>query len=175
MKVARDDSGATKANAGGTQVWLIGGVSEGSGNGWEIGVTEGGSSGSPLFNQNGHIIGELFAGQAACNGLSDNNDFDIYGRFATAWDGATSSTRLKDWLDPLNLNPPTLDAFTNEDILALDASVLSSMVSIECDNSSVSPTIRIQNLGSETLTQLTINWSINNQAQPKYRMARLSQ
>ncbi len=112
MKVCRDDTGATKANAGGTAVWLIGGVSEGTGNGWEIGVTEGGSSGSPLFNENGHIIGELFAGQAACNGTSNNNDFDIYGRFAVAWDeGSSANTRLRDWLDPENLNPDTLEAF----------------------------------------------------------------
>jgi hypothetical protein len=114
MKVCRDNSGATKAVSGTTDVWLIGGVSAGTGNGWEIGVTEGGSSGSPLFNQNGHIIGQLFGGQAACIGINDNNEFDIYGRFATSWTGnSTNSTRLSNWLDPTNTGVTTLESLDN--------------------------------------------------------------
>ena len=31
----------------------------GNGNGWDLGVTEGGSSGSALFDGNGRIIGQL--------------------------------------------------------------------------------------------------------------------
>ena len=73
MKVSRDDDGATKTTSDGTDVWLIGGTSAGSGNGWEIGVTEGGSSGSPLFDQNGRVIGQLFGGQAACSGTVTAN------------------------------------------------------------------------------------------------------
>ena len=34
MKICRDDSGAQKVDANGTKVWLIGGGSQGSGNGW---------------------------------------------------------------------------------------------------------------------------------------------
>ena len=45
MKICRDDSGAVKENANGTEIWLIGGVSVGTGDGWEIGTTESGSSG----------------------------------------------------------------------------------------------------------------------------------
>jgi hypothetical protein len=108
MKISRDDSGASKTTAEGTQVWLIGGIDEGDG--WEIGVTEVGSSGSPLFDQNGRIIGQLFGGQAECNGTSDNNDFDVYGRFAISWNtGTSAATRLKDWLDPLGTNPNLLN------------------------------------------------------------------
>ena len=101
MKICRDDSGAVRETANGTEVWLIGGVSEGTGDGWEIGTTESGSSGSPLLDQDGRIIGQLYAGQSFCNGTQNNNDYDIYGRFAVSWDaGATPNTRLKDWLDP---------------------------------------------------------------------------
>ena len=104
--------GLQKTTTEGTQVWLIGGLNDGigEGDGWEIGVTEGGSSGSPLFDQNGRIIGQLFGGQAECIGTSDNDDFDLYGRFAISWDnGTTSATRLKEWLDPTGANPNILN------------------------------------------------------------------
>ncbi len=116
MKVCRDDTGATKTTSNGKQLWLIGGLTDGIGlgDGWELGVTEGGSSGSPLFNENGHIIGQLFGGEALCTGTSDNNDFDLYGRFATSWSrGGSAATQLKNWLDPQNTNANTLDALEN--------------------------------------------------------------
>lgn len=64
---------------------------------WSIGTTEGGSSGSPIFDVTGHVRGQLFGGQAACG----NDDYDVYGYFAVSWEGGgTPETRLKDWLDP---------------------------------------------------------------------------
>ncbi len=114
MKICRDDSGAEKIDANGTQVWLIGGGNHGSGNGWEIGTTESGSSGSPLFDENGRIIGQLYAGQSACNGLENNGDYDIYGRFGISWNyGATQQTRLKEWLDPTNSGHTTVETLQN--------------------------------------------------------------
>ncbi len=66
---------------------------------WNIGTTEPGSSGSPLFDQNKRIVGQLHGGGAACG----NNSSDWYGAFATSWDaGSAAATRLKDWLDPNN-------------------------------------------------------------------------
>jgi len=114
MKICRDDSGAVKENASGTEVWLIGGVSVGTGDGWEIGTTESGSSGSPLFDQEGRIIGQLYAGQAFCDGTQGNNDYDIYGRFAVSWDtGETPETRLIDWLDPSGTGQSTIESIQN--------------------------------------------------------------
>ncbi len=114
MKICRDDSGAVKDTANGTEVWLIGGVSVGTGNGWEIGTTESGSSGSPLFNQDGRIIGQLYAGQSFCVDNENNNDYDIYGRFAVSWDhGQTSETRLSDWLDPSGSGQTSADTMQN--------------------------------------------------------------
>lgn len=114
MKICRDDDPAVKENANGTDVWLIKGVSAGDGNGWELGTTESGSSGSPLFNETGHIIGQLYAGQSFCDGITNNGDYDIYGRLATSWDfGNTPESRLSDWLDPLGTGQMKIDPLQN--------------------------------------------------------------
>lgn len=68
---------------GGTSVWFM--------DSWNEGVTEPGSSGSPLFDQNGRIIGQLFGGQAACNGTSNNGQYDFYGRLGVSWNLGASS------------------------------------------------------------------------------------
>ncbi len=74
------------------------------------GVTEGGSSGSPLFNQNGQIIGQLSGGGSACtvNGAGAGTGpgvRDVYGKMYLNWDqcGTTSNAQLKPWLDPNNI------------------------------------------------------------------------
>ncbi|MCF6350015.1 MAG: T9SS type A sorting domain-containing protein [Flavobacteriaceae bacterium] len=106
MKVCRDDTGAVKGTNSGAQTWQI----TTAGSGWEIGVTEGGSSGSPLFDQNGRVIGQLFGGAAACSGTNDNGQIDFYGRFAISWVGSsTNSTRLSNWLDPDETGVTTVD------------------------------------------------------------------
>jgi hypothetical protein len=76
------------------------------------GVTEPGSSGSPLFNQNNRIVGQLF-GTTCENRISCNNQSGdaIYGRFDVSWTGGgTSSTRLSNWLDPDNTGVATIGA-----------------------------------------------------------------
>jgi hypothetical protein len=69
------------------------------------GVTEGGSSGSPLFDKDGLIVGILSGGESACDSINLNRP-DYYGKFAWAWDsdGNDSTSRLKDWLDPGSTN-----------------------------------------------------------------------
>lgn len=64
---------------------------------WDKGTTEPGSSGSPLFNKDHRVIGQLHGGGAACG----NDESDYYGRLHTSWEGeGSSTTRLKDHLDP---------------------------------------------------------------------------
>lgn len=65
------------------------------------GVTEGGSSGSPIFNQDGYIVGTLTGGSSFCSALGDP---DSYGKMSYHWtsNGGTPQTKLKDWLDPNN-------------------------------------------------------------------------
>ncbi len=64
---------------------------------WDLGTTEPGSSGSPLFNSDHRIIGQLHGGFAACG----NDSSDWYGQVAVSWEGGgTPATRLRDHLDP---------------------------------------------------------------------------
>ncbi len=76
---------------------------------WDLGTTEPGSSGSPLFDQNHRIIGQLHGGYAACG----NNTSDWYGKFSRSWSGANSSQRLSDWLDPLGSGAMTVDTLSD--------------------------------------------------------------
>ncbi|MEL6833408.1 MAG: T9SS type A sorting domain-containing protein [Bacteroidota bacterium] len=78
---------------------------------WDIGTTEGGSSGSPLFDSRKRVIGQLHGGAAACG----NDFYDSYGWMASSWEGGgTPSTRLKDWLDPDNTGIRVIDGRNNE-------------------------------------------------------------
>ena len=73
---------------------------------WDTGVTENGSSGGPLFDQNKQLIGTLTGGSATCS-LPTNDYFE---KFALAWDyRKESSKQLKSWLDPINSNVEKLD------------------------------------------------------------------
>lgn len=62
-------------------------------------VTEPGSSGSPLFDNNHRVIGQLHGGPSACGATGDNLS-DCFGRVSASWaGGGSSSSRLSDWLD----------------------------------------------------------------------------
>lgn len=65
------------------------------------GVTEGGSSGSPLFNQNKLIVGTLSGGNSSCE---EPNGLNLYGKLYFHWDQYSSkpAERMDVWLDPLN-------------------------------------------------------------------------
>jgi PKD repeat protein len=74
------------------------------------GCTEGGSSGSPLFNADGLIVGTLSGGSSTC---ANPTNPDFYGKFAYHWEsnGTANDLRLKPWLDPLGTNPATLQGW----------------------------------------------------------------
>lgn len=73
------------------------------------GVTEPGSSGSPLYTSEQRFVGVLSGGPAAC-GATGNNLSDFYGQLAHAWEGlGTPDTRMRDHLDPLGTNPEFID------------------------------------------------------------------
>jgi hypothetical protein len=75
---------------------------------WDVGTTEPGSSGSPLFDPNHRVIGQLHGGYAACG----NNLADWYGRFSRSWTGGGSNaTRLSNWLDPISSGASALDTY----------------------------------------------------------------
>jgi hypothetical protein len=157
MKVCRDDSPMTKEFNNGAQTWEI----TSAGNGWELGVTEGGSSGSPLFDDAGKIIGQLFGGGAACFGTEDNDQFDFYGRLGVSWDGSNSSVRLKDWLDPNGVNPDNWDSNPPLEVFALDAGLSIQVPESPCGDTNLAPTLTLTNPGAGDITSAVITWSIN--------------
>jgi hypothetical protein len=121
QKVCRKDGGGFRRTSDGQDFWRI--------NNWDLGVTEGGSSGSGLFNENGHLIGMLTRGTAACSGTNDNGGWDEYGRFGVGWDfGGSASSRLRDWLDPGNTGVTTLDIFPA--VLSVDEFALEGLIDV---------------------------------------------
>ena len=72
---------------------------------WDMGSTEGGSSGAPLFNQEKLVVGQLHGGYAACGA----SRADWFGRLSAAWTGGgRPGSRLSDWLDPSDAGVPSL-------------------------------------------------------------------
>jgi V8-like Glu-specific endopeptidase len=73
---------------------------------WDDGTTEPGSSGSPLFDSNSRVIGQLWGGTASC---TNQSGWDEYGRIDLSWQGnGTLDSRLRDWLGA-STNPNTMD------------------------------------------------------------------
>ncbi len=77
------------------------------------GVTEAGSSGSPIFNSDGLIVGTLTGGLAGCDSNYLNSP-DYYGRFDYSWNknGSQDTAQLKAWLDPDNSGITKLSGIT---------------------------------------------------------------
>lgn len=77
----------------------------------DFGVFQPGSSGSPLFDQNKRIVGQLHGGSVNSTDPCLNN-ISYWGRFDYSWkQGSDPQTRLRDWLDPNNLNPVTQNGY----------------------------------------------------------------
>ena len=120
------------------------------------GITEGGSSGSPLFNANGLIVGTLTGGTSFCNTPSET---DFYGKISAHWslNGNNSNQRLSDWLDPSGLGVTELKGTykpctnsTNErelDGVKVWPNPALSILNISIEHSiQIKPTILIHNL-----------------------------
>lgn len=77
------------------------------------GTTEGGSSGSPIFNESGRIIGQLTGGESGCYSLTGP---DFYGKIAYSWNsnGSADSVKLQPWLDPIGLGVNALNGAYND-------------------------------------------------------------
>lgn len=87
-----DDTGRTISTTSANTHWLVG---------FEEGSTEGGSSGSPLLDQNKRIVGQLHGG-------STTESF--FGKFSLSWNYSSSTTKqLAHWLDPDNTGIKILD------------------------------------------------------------------
>jgi hypothetical protein len=83
---------------------------------WDLGTTEGGSSGSPLYDQDHHITGQLHGGLASCS----SQTADWYGKFSVSFTGGGSpSSSLQPWLDPDNTGTLVLDTRLASDPLVV--------------------------------------------------------
>jgi hypothetical protein len=71
---------------------------------WDYGITEEGSSGSPLFNKLHQVIGHLSHGDSDCN---NPGEYDYFGFFYTSYKKGWFAR----WLDPLSLNTTFLSKF----------------------------------------------------------------
>jgi len=132
--------------------WFVGGA-----------CTEPGSSGSPLFDSNHRIVGQEYGGGSYC-GAPSSQMFDVYGRFDLSWNGSDPSNRLKDWLDPLELDSETLDGRYSQTMV--DAELLNI---IEPDESyysikTIEPKIKVKNSGSVVITSAVISYTIDEGA-----------
>lgn len=80
---------------------------------WDLGMTEGGSSGCPLYDQNKRVVGQNLGGVASqCE--NPQSVYKVFGKFSESWGyGGSSSTQLKDWLDPNNSGVTIIDGIND--------------------------------------------------------------
>gem|GEM_PF-121524 len=93
-----------------------GGAITAAGSGWNVifretesghGVTEPGSSGSPLFDQNHRIVGTLSGGLSSCGTLTGSN---IYGKLWYHYDRPSNTAQhMKPYLDPVGSGEEYID------------------------------------------------------------------
>ena len=132
------------------------------------GVTEGGSSGSPIFNQNGQIVGQLTGGGSFCSDIPFPSA-DFYGRMNINWTSGPKNPgdALKDWLDPISSGVTTLDGtFVPCAAATYDNSAVNS---IDAPNGNycrldVTPSIVIKNNGLDNVTSADIEYDVDGGA-----------
>ncbi len=67
---------------------------------WDLGLVQAVSSGGPLFDQNGRVVGHMYDGAQVCS-TATSIPTDC-AKFSGYWDGANAQQRARDWLDPSN-------------------------------------------------------------------------
>jgi PKD repeat protein len=155
-KISFDDDPPTSSGWGGSgsDHWRIGQ--------YEDGTTEPGSSGSPLFDQNHRITGQLHGGTASCSSIT----YDAFGKVSYSWDGGgTPSTRLSDWLDPNNSGVLVMDGYDpNVPTVDYNAQLMQITAPVEYYDAQeeIAPEIIFKNKGNIDLTSLTLNYQIDD-------------
>lgn len=152
-KICIDEDAPYHDNAAGAAVWWI--------DQWEDGVTEGGSSGSPLFDQNHRIIGQLYGGAAACSGTMNNGQFDYYGRM-----GVSFNNGITEHLDPLGLGVEVLDGYPSAGCVTsfevdMGVGIASAPEEVLCGGGEVVIEVTVSNFGTSPLTSAVIGYSVD--------------
>lgn len=143
-KISTYSSSLVSSTWGGTPNthWRVTWVATANGHG----VTEGGSSGSPIFNSSGLIVGDLSGGSSYCTATSSP---DLYGKFSYSWNtcGSTDQLQLEPWLDRSSTGATTLTGIENSSCAA------GTLPVVDCTASNQYPTIG----QTITLTDITTN------------------
>lgn len=120
---------------------------------WDEGVTEGGSSGAPLLNQDKRVVGQVYGkktedyieGSTPCERKNTH-----FGKFDMSWTGGgTNSSRLSNWLDPIGSNWMIMNSYKYSEF---PHHISGSPV--VCDSTQYS----VDNLPND----MSVTWSINN-------------
>ena len=143
------------------------------------GVTEPGSSGSPIYNANSLIIGHLTGGESCCtlggcagNGIGPGSP-DYYGKVAYDWtsNGVSTALQLKPWLDPDNTGATSLQGMNPPcgSSLQYDAGLqaINEPKGTLCSSTST-PSLVLRNFGSNTLSSVTLSYKYDNGAFSTY-------
>ncbi|KAF8980129.1 hypothetical protein BGZ46_004587 [Entomortierella lignicola] len=78
---------------------------------WDRGTTEPGSSGSPLFDTDKRIVGQLHGGSASC---WNKDGYDVYGAIHASFSEPNHKNKLSRFLDPDETGAKFLDGYSLE-------------------------------------------------------------
>jgi hypothetical protein len=148
------------------------------------GVTEGGSSGSPIYNNKYQIVGTLTGGGSFCDAPTAE---DFYGKMDKHWNGNPNAANqdLQDWLDPNDTNvlscegaypgtgalpcqPPLgVEELLNFNDVSIYPSPASDFIQIKCEKYRDIREVRIYNAAGALvqtlrLTDLTTELNVQN-------------
>jgi V8-like Glu-specific endopeptidase len=125
---------------------------------YDNGTTEGGSSGSPLFDQNHRVVGQLHGGYSGCPPVTK-----YYGKVNWSWTGnGTDNTRLSNWLDPNNTGVTILDGlgcttvnFTNQTVTT-NTTVTGCNINVQNVTVASGATLTLDAAGETTLSNVEV-------------------
>ena len=120
---------------------------------WEDGTTEGGSSGSALFNEEKQVIGQLHGGLANCG----NNVDDYYGRLYHTFQF------IQEWLDPDSTGVTSINGYPDAVLLGTDPGMqgIQGVEASYCDVNSIEPILTLKNYGLDTITAVSIDYYLD--------------
>ena len=134
----------------------------------DSGITEPGSSGSPMFDQNRRLVGQLHGGPSSCTATLANKN-DDYGKFSMSWTGngsTSSAARLSDWLDPGATGTMTTDGHyfgtvPTSDSLDLQVDSISEPIGAYCNDTTYVPVVKVSNQGTNTVYSFSLKYRMD--------------